>query len=174
MAHKYTLFIHPFNLEGDEKTGTVTGTVSQELINHYLSLEGKCTEDSGVDLFVPTDQTFQNNTVGSINHQICCFMKDNTTELTTGYYLYPRSSIYKYPLMTANSVGIIDAGYRGNIMAKVRCFQDETVIKANSKLFQLCAPDLSPLKVKVILSADEFAIHSSSKRGTNGFGSSGR
>ena len=34
-----------------------------------------------------------------------------------GYYLYPRSSISKTPLILANSVGIIDSGYRGNIKA---------------------------------------------------------
>ena len=34
------------------------------------------------------------------------------------YYLYPRSSVStKTPLRLANSVGIIDSGYRGNIKA---------------------------------------------------------
>ena len=32
----------------------------------------------------------------------------------------PRSSIAKTPLMLANSVGIIDAGYRGNLIAAVK------------------------------------------------------
>ena len=35
-----------------------------------------------------------------------------------GYYMYPRSSISKTPLRLANSVGIIDSGYRGNLGAK--------------------------------------------------------
>ena len=89
------------------------------------------------------------------------------------YYMYPRSSIYKYPLMAANSVGIIDAGYRGNIMAKVRCFENDTYIAMGSKLFQICAPDLSPLNVKVITSPEDYSMEAS-QRGRNGFGSSGR
>ena len=30
--------------------------------------------------------------------------------------MYPRSSIYKTPLRLANNTGIIDSGYRGNLM----------------------------------------------------------
>ena len=37
------------------------------------------------------------------------------------YYLYPRSSISKTPLIQTNSVGIIDRDYRGNVMGKVLC-----------------------------------------------------
>ena len=39
--------------------------------------------------------------------------------LPTSYMLVPRSSISKTPLRMANSIGIIDAGYRGEIMAAV-------------------------------------------------------
>ena len=164
--NKYTLYINP---QVDEFVN------KNELINHYLNLEQNSlsTEDSGIDLYVPLNQTFDTSNIGTVNHQIRCFMKENATKQTVGYYLYPRSSIYKYSLMLANSVGIIDAGYRGNIMAKVRCFQDNTRIEQGSKLFQICAPDLSPLKVKVILSPEEYMAEASA-RGNNGFGSSGR
>ena len=39
-------------------------------------------------------------------------------EIPDGYVglLYPRSSIHKKPLSMANSVGVIDSGYRGEIM----------------------------------------------------------
>ena len=180
--NKYTLYINPYNLTSEagqsasEAQGQINGiNVSNELYNHYIALENNClsTEDSGVDLYVPLNQTFYNNKVGTINHQIRCFMKENATGLTCGYYMYPRSSIYKYPLMAANSVGIIDAGYRGNIMAKVRCFQDDTYVEMGSKLFQICAPDLSPLNVKVITSPEDYSMEAS-QRGRNGFGSSGR
>ena len=180
--NKYTLYINPYNLTSEagqsasEAQGQINGiNVSNELYNHYIALENNClsTEDSGVDLYVPLNQTFHNNKVGTINHQIRCFMKENATGLTCGYYMYPRSSIYKYPLMAANSVGIIDAGYRGNIMAKVRCFQDDTYVEMGSKLFQICAPDLSPLNVKVITSPEDYSMEAS-QRGRNGFGSSGR
>lgn len=172
---KYTLYINPYNCEEN----TINGQVADDLINYYLNLQRKSlsTEDSGIDLYFPENQTFHTNKIGSINHQVRCFMKENATGLTTGYYMYPRSSIYKYSLMLANSVGIIDAGYRGNLIAKVRCFENETNIPMGSKLFQICAPDLSPLNVKVILSPAEFMAAQGGEggeRGANGFGSSGR
>ena len=37
----------------------------------------------------------------------------------TGCLLYPRSSLSKTPFMLANSVGVIDAGYRGEVLAKL-------------------------------------------------------
>ena len=170
--NKYTLYINPV-AQGDNNDIYK----ANDLTNHYLNLQynSLATEDSGVDLYIPAKQTFDTNEIGSINHQIRCFMKDNKTGYTVGYYLYPRSSIYKYPLMMANSVGIIDAGYRGNIIAKVRCFQDESTIEKGSKLFQICAPDLSPLNVRVLRTNEEYMeAEASSARGANGFGSSGR
>ena len=50
----------------------------------------------------------------------------------------------------ANSIGIIDAGYRGNIKAKVRNFNiDKSTFKAGS-YFQIVAYDLKPIKVKLV------------------------
>lgn len=172
--NKYTLYINPYNGENE---------VSHDLLNYYCNIEHNSlyTEDSGIDLCVPFNQEFYPNQVGTINHHIRCFMKENATGQTVGYYLYPRSSIYKYPLMMANSVGIIDAGYRGNIMAKVRSFQNEgnnnqekIQVEQGTKLFQICAPDLSPLKVVVIRCAETFINQEAALRGNNGFGSSGR
>ena len=42
---------------------------------------------------------------------------DTNKSFSTGFYLHPRSSISKTKLRLANSTGIIDAGYRGHIMA---------------------------------------------------------
>jgi dUTP pyrophosphatase len=173
---KYTLYINPY-------TGVEGEAVTDDLMNYYYAIESTalCSEDSGIDLYVPFNQEFIPNKIGSINHQIRCFMKENVTGKTVGYYLYPRSSIYKYPLMMANSVGIIDAGYRGSIIAKVRAFIDEgnnnqenIKIQQGTKLFQICAPDLSPLNVNVIKSAETFMELGAASRGNNGFGSTGR
>jgi len=72
-------------------------------------------------------------------------------------------------LMMANSVGIIDAGYRGNIMAKVRNMsQTETTINEGEKLFQICSPTLEPIKFQIV---DKL---SDSSRGAGGFGSTGK
>ena len=43
--------------------------------------------------------------------------KAELKKINCSYYLYPRSSISKTPLRMSNSTGIIDAGYRGEIIA---------------------------------------------------------
>ena len=87
------------------------------------------------------------------------------------YYLYPRSSISKTPLIMANSVGIIDKDYRGDIMAKVRHIPFEGVedykVEMGTRLFQICSPDLSPLKLVIVEELTE------TSRGEGGFGSTG-
>jgi dUTP pyrophosphatase len=95
-------------------------------------------------------------------------MRDEKEKLVS-YYLYPRSSISKTPLMMANDVGVIDAGYRGNIMAKVRnVSQKEARVTEGEKLFQICSPNLKPIKIKIVKNL------SSSSRGDGGFGSTGK
>jgi dUTP pyrophosphatase len=85
---------------------------------------------------------------------------------TRGYYLYPRSSISKTPLRLANSVGIIDPTYRGEIIAKVDNLSDQDFVLQNTtSLFQLCNPDLTPIKVDFVTEL------TSTERGTGGFGS---
>ena len=88
-----------------------------------------------------------------------------------GYYLYPRSSIYKTPMRLANSVGIIDSGYRGNIMAMVDVKNNCTMhIKESTRYFQLTSGDLSPFLVYL---CDEEHELGETNRGTGGFGSTG-
>ena len=68
-----------------------------------------------------------------------------------GYYLYPRSSISKGKLRLSNSVGIIDYGYRGDIMAAVDNIGDTDYhIEKGERLFQLCSPDLTSIDVAVV------------------------
>lgn len=120
--------------------------------------------DSGFDLFVPEDITIPPNSTGTIDHRISC-----EPLFAGGYYLYPRSSISKTPLRLANSVGIIDNGYRGHLMAKVDNRSNEPfTVRRGERLFQLCHPSLLPLKVKFVDSL------SSTERGAGGFGSSGK
>ena len=157
MSDSYTLYIK------------LSSSLPNDIQNYYinLSMRNSLPEDSGIDLCIPPNSiTINNNSIHTIDHMISCRMVDNNYN-QTGYYLYPRSSISNYPLMLANSVGIIDAGYRGPIKAKVRCFDNNFIINSDIKLFQICAPNLSPLRVKIV---DELP---SSNREVNGFGSTG-
>ena len=127
-----------------------------EIINqYYTSLMNKESSDSGVDLVCVEDTVINKNKVGTLNFRIKCQMINTRSEEEYyPYYLYPRSSISKTPLIMANSVGIIDKDYRGNIMGKVRFlpFGDEVeyTVEKGTRLFQICSPDLSPLKVRVV------------------------
>lgn len=86
--------------------------------------------------------------------------------------LFPRSSVSKKSLILSNSVGVIDAGYRGEIKARFKQFKSENISKAHyevgEKAVQLIViPFVSFDKITVV---DEL---SSTERGEGGFGSTG-
>lgn len=151
----------------------VDESVSNDIQQYYQILSQRETSDSGVDLVCPDELNTTPFEVNAINFKIKCQMKNTETGGYYPYYLYPRSSISKTPLIMANSVGIIDKDYRGNIMAKVRNIplqpsgNNNYLIDKGTRLFQICAPDLSPLKVVVVYELSE------TSRGEGGFGSTG-
>ena len=136
-------------------------TLGEQYVNHSHYHEG----DSGLDLFCPTDILVKAGETVKIDLQIQCeALKDNQKNVS--YYLYPRSSIVKTPLRLANSVGIIDAGYRGNIMAFVDNIKTEDyIVESGTRLFQICSSDLSPLTFELVNSLSD------TSRGQGGFGS---
>jgi dUTP pyrophosphatase len=98
-------------------------------------------------------------------------MIENTTGRNVSYYLYPRSSLSKTPLRLANSVGIIDAGYRGNLIVALdhinRDYKNEETytIENGTRLVQICSPSLESFDFKLVNELSE------TKRGAGGFGS---
>ena len=129
--------------------------------------------DSGIDLFVVRDTVVQpGETVflklGIQTEAFCTKQKKNVS-----YWLLPRSSISKTPLRMSNSVGLIDAGYRGELMAAVdhvKFNQTEPyLIRAGTRLFQLCAGDLSTdISMKCVAGLSE------TTRGEGAYGSTGK
>ena len=101
---------------------------------------------------------------------IKCEMIDSDGK-SIAYYIYPRSSISKTPLMLANSVGIIDSGYRGNIKIALRNAMPKTNyrIEKHVRLTQICLPSLESFIVKLV---DKSEL-SDTVRGEGGFGSTG-
>ena len=72
------------------------------------------------------------------------------------------------PLRLANSVGIIDAGYRGDICAIVDNIKTESFrIDQGTRLFQICAGNLEHIEYDIVNQL------STSSRGGCGFGSTG-
>ena len=124
--------------------------------------------DIGLDLFFPEDFVVPNQSMGvMIDLGIQCEGKIEDTFVP--YYLYPRSSISKTPLRMSNSVGIIDAGYRGNIMVAVDNISDKDYqIQRGQRLFQICPWNDYKVNLEVV------DILSDSDRGNGGFGSTGQ
>ena len=58
--------------------------------------------------------------------------------------------VLETPLRMANSIGLIDYGYRGDIIGCVDCIEEEYFLEQNTRLFQLCSADLSPMKFEIV------------------------
>jgi len=135
--------------------------------------------DAGFDLYAPQELICASGKVNKLDFKVKCSASiisnfgSGCKESPTGYYMYARSSIYKTRLRMANSVGIIDSGYRGNIMAMLDCLpgSEDYKVERYDRLTQICAPGLMPIVVKLVDNTDELG---SSTRGEGGFGSSGR
>ena len=149
-------------------------TNNPELKTQYQSHSNFHPGDSGFDLFTVEDINIE---AGKISHvidlQFSCeafHSKEEKDKGNISYYLYPRSSMgAKTPLRLANSVGIIDAGYRGNIIACVDNIKSESyTINQGDRLFQICAGNLEPIEFKLVDTLSE------TQRGTGGFGSTGK
>ena len=124
--------------------------------------------DAGLDLPIPQTIIVPANAWGfPINHEI------HSEMIPLGlwgpwftYTLEPRSSISDTPLRMSNGRGIIDSGYRGEIIAKVDNHSDQPYkILAGKRLFQILAPTLLPITFKLVDKLSE------SQRGNKGFGS---
>ena len=110
------------------------------------------------------DQTFKAGETRKIKLGISCESVDGK-----GDFLFPRSSISKTPLRMANSIGLIDGGYRGEIMAVCDNIKDyEFSISKGDRLFQLVSADLSSIEFEIVEDL------SNSTRGEGGFGSTGK
>ena len=128
--------------------------------------------DSGIDLYVPSPYDVGSETLVKVNTYVKTAMYyDN---IPCGFYLYPRSSTgTKTPLRLANSVGVIDSGYRGNCIAAFDNITTETYnIKKGDRLVQICASNLVyPIYPVIVNTVEELGYTS---RGSGGFGSTGR
>ena len=156
-----------------------TNSVLEENCKDYKKLF-----DAGIDLFNCKNQCI---TCRSLSNKIdlgitCSMMFVNNSAVEKkithcGYYLYPRSSTgSKTPLRLSNSVGIIDAGYRGNIIA---CFDnngnDDYDVVCGDRLVQICSPNITyPTLINIVSTPKKLEmLNSINRRLKGGFGSTG-
>jgi len=147
--------------------------VETHIAQHNHSIMTDPFPNAGFDLLTPVDITIPKfpSKVTFVSLDIKCEMIDTTNDISTGFYMYPRSSISKTPLMLANHVGVIDSGYRGVVMGAFRNLDPESDfnIQANTRLLQITHPSLYPFIVQLV---DESEL-STTARGVGGFGSTG-
>jgi dUTP pyrophosphatase len=88
-------------------------------------------------------------------------------EIPKGYVglVFPRSSISKYALHLRNSVGVIDSGYRGEILVKFGYAAEQLIYKKDDKIAQLV---IIPYPQVTFEEVEEL---SETERGEGGFGS---
>ena len=166
---KYILYMY-ITTENDIKNQYV------ERINlHNQSLQENTFMDSGFDILVTEEQIMFTHKVNKVDFKIKCEMKTKNTSgqwIPSAFYMYPRSSISKSKFRLANNVGIIDSGYRGNLMGMfdVIYSQENVMCEKGTRLLQICSPTLEPFKIVLVESDSQL---STTQRGNGGFGSSG-
>lgn len=133
--------------------------------------------NSGFDLFIPEETIFDSG-VGNIRADLTSKMVNLEVKAemlcknkkSCAYFIYPRSSLSKTPLMLANHTGIIDSGYRGFLIGAFRSlFIGYYKVEKHTRLLQICHPSLSPFRVVLVNENDL----STTERGEGGFGSTG-
>ena len=150
------------------KLNPSTDHILHKYMNHAHHHRG----DGGLDLYTPERHIIPK---GALSYKIdlgisCEAFVDVDKDTPSSFLLYPRSSTgSKTPLRLSNSVGVIDSGYRGNIIAMVdnRDLENDFVVEEGTRLFQVCSPILSPISFEIANSL------SSTARGNDGFGSTG-
>jgi dUTP pyrophosphatase len=91
--------------------------------------------------------------------------------------LLPRSSLSNTPFRLANSIGLIDMGYRGIVQARVDVQitggEGPVDISHGARLFQICKHDFMPWVHINIVDTFEDLPAAPDNRGIGGFGSTG-
>ena len=127
--------------------------------------------DAGFDLYCCGDTLGESALGQKLDLGCVAACYDTRLELFRAYWLLPRSSLSKTPIRMSNSVGLIDAGYRGTLMAAVDNRSTARVpVDMGTRLFQITTPDMLPWDTVHIV--DEIP-GGATLRGRGGFGSTG-
>lgn len=148
---------------------------------------GRDPADSGFDLPTPMEVTIPpHKTVlvklgvtatvrSAITYQTPSgtWMADTVSAKRLSFWMPPRSSISKTPLILHNHIGVIDTGYNGELQAALHNTSDEPYkVHQLQRLVQIVSGDLTPFYKITIHSHTEKP--EATRRGTGGFGSTGQ
>lgn len=134
-------------------------------------------DDAGADVFAASCTYEPANYSCTDKKNVITYGTGLAMAIPSGYWIdmRPRSSVYKTGMYLCNSVGTIDAGYRGEVMAKFYSdipYEDNcNSYKVGDKIAQLVVlPNVSPTDVEFV-EVDELPDVNDRK---GGFGSTGR
>ncbi|TRY50339.1 dUTPase-like [Cryptosporidium tyzzeri] len=136
--------------------------IAEELYkNHKTFHDG----DSGLDLFIIEDQVIKAGETAYIKLGFKAAAHSDDGK-PVSYLLFARSSISKSPIRLCNSVGLIDSGYRGELLAPVDNIKDfDFQVKKGERYFQLVSFNGEKITFSIVDELDK------TTRGEGGFGS---
>ena len=115
-------------------------------VNSYNHEMDRSDSNAGFDLFTSMNVKIENQgfiPFGIVARLVKVDKIDNEYIKTDSHFwLMPRSSIYKSGLIMANSTGVIDKSYRGELKAPVWSMMGEVEVNRNDRHFQIVAPDM--------------------------------
>ena len=156
----------------------LTSMYQSAAVAHNAKMINSGFPDAGFDLFTPVATQSMGGGVTKINFSVrtsAQMVCENGKVYNTGFQMCPRSSLSGTPLRLANSIGIIDSGYRGDLIGKFDCLagvDNDYLVNQYDKLLQIVAPSMVPIYVMVVESESELGVDT--ERGAGGFGSTGR
>jgi len=93
----------------------------KRVVAHNTRLNDSTHPDSGFDILQPCERILcrENELNNKLPLGLMAATYDIESNKPLAYYLFPRSSISRSCMRMSNSVGIIDSGYRGELIAAV-------------------------------------------------------
>lgn len=137
---------------------------------------GRRWTDSGFDLLSPGDTLdFRNSSYGVEMKLGAHFAAVDKQGNPVPYLLLARSSMSLTPLRMSNQIGLADAGYRGELIARVDCVSNnrEYVVERGRRLFQVVQHNWLPWKDIIFVNSLDDLPAAPDNRGAGGFGSTG-
>lgn len=133
--------------------------------------------DAGLDLYA--------SKIIDSNYKSVVYDTELSFEIRDGYigFIYPRSSVRKYDLFLANSVGVVDSNYRGTVQVSFKRTLSGSIKYLLNKLFfkfdlneyslgeRICQLIILPYPRIELIISDKL---SETERGLHGHGSTGK
>lgn len=136
-----------------------------DMPHRYLPIRAHAL-DAGIDLHAARTRYIERGEITGIPLGVAVAIPEGHVGLLT-----LRSSLGRKGVAMANGVGVIDSGYRGELIALVTAWDDDPPrIEAGDRIAQLLVVPIATPAVEIV----DILPASADGRGTDGFGSTGR